>query len=96
MNLHHKIIGNVTAVWNNADCDGDGITNEDENNDGTDVFDSCDGVNASVTLPITTTTDCDGDGSIADDPDNLSPGGACAWGTQNFKLNNSFLARTRL
>ena len=83
-------IGNVTAVWNNADCDGDGITNEDENNDGTDVFDSCDGVNASVTLPITTTTDCDGDGSIADDPDNLSPGGACAWGTQNLSVTTPF------
>ena len=82
----------MTAAWNNTDCDGDGITNEDENNDGTDVFDSCNGVNTSVTLPITTTTDCDGDGSIADDPDNLSPGGACSWGTQKFKFNNAFLA----
>ena len=83
-------IANVTAAWNTADCDGDGITNEDENNDSTDVFDSCDGVNASVTLPITTTTDCDGDGSIADDPDNLSPGGACTWGTQNLSSTTPF------
>ena len=85
-----QVIGNVTAAWNNADCDGDGITNENENTDGTDEFDSCSGVNASVTLPITTTTDCDGDGSIADDPDNLSPGGACVWGTQNIGLTTPF------
>ncbi|MDC1011789.1 gliding motility-associated C-terminal domain-containing protein [Flavobacteriaceae bacterium] len=85
-----QVIGNVTAAWNNADCDGDGITNEDENTDGTDEFDSCNGVNGSVTLPITTTTDCDGDGSIGDDPDNLSPGGACSWGTQDLSLTTPF------
>jgi gliding motility-associated-like protein len=87
-----QVIGNVTAAWNNADCDGDGIANSRENTDGTDEFDSCSGNVGSVTLPVTTTTDCDGDGSLpADgDTDNLSPGGACVWGTQNLSLTSPF------
>ena len=76
-----SIIGNVTAAWNNADCDGDGITNENENTDGTDEFDSCNGNNFSY-FTYNYYYDCDGDGSIGDDPDNLSPGGACSWGTK--------------
>jgi hypothetical protein len=28
-----QAILNVTDAWNNADCDGDGITNEKENTD---------------------------------------------------------------
>ncbi len=35
------------------DCDGDGVTNEDECADGTDPLDPCDYVDTSITLPVT-------------------------------------------
>jgi len=35
------------------DCDGDGVTNEDECGDGTDPLDPCDYKDTSITLPVT-------------------------------------------
>ncbi|WP_431111635.1 hypothetical protein, partial [Winogradskyella poriferorum] len=48
-----------------ADCDGDGVTNEDENEDGTDPNVSCDFNLESQTVDTSSTwnmEDCDGDG----------------------------------
>ncbi|MEC3966016.1 hypothetical protein VM932_11070, partial [Muricauda sp. SYSU M86414] len=51
--------------WKKADCDGDGVANEDEKEDGTDPFDPCDYNPESVSLTQTgdyLEADCDGDG----------------------------------
>jgi gliding motility-associated-like protein len=51
--------------WNDADCDGDGVTNGDEILDGTDPLNTCDFVLSSQTVPPIQTwndIDCDGDG----------------------------------
>ena len=52
-------------AWNNADCDGDGVTNGQEIIDGTDPTESCDSKPINVTLPFSASFlagDCDGDG----------------------------------
>ena len=56
-----------SAAWNNADCDGDGVTNGTEITNGTDPKDGCSYNAASVTLARSAAwnaTDCDGDGVI--------------------------------
>ncbi|MEZ4858823.1 MAG: thrombospondin type 3 repeat-containing protein [Flavobacteriaceae bacterium] len=40
-----------SQVWNDTDCDGDGVTNGDEVADGTDPLDQCDLVWTSQTVP---------------------------------------------
>ena len=45
-----------------VDTDGDGVSDADEIIDGTDPTDDCSYLEASVTLPVTSTGDCDGDG----------------------------------
>ena len=64
-----------------ADCDGDGVDNEDENTDGTDPQDPCSYNPDSVTLDQSgdyLTVDCDGDGvtngdELTDNTDPLDP-----------------------
>ncbi|HUH45936.1 MAG TPA: gliding motility-associated C-terminal domain-containing protein, partial [Arenibacter sp.] len=54
-----------TGDYLTADCDGDGVTNEKEKEDGTDPLDPCEFVLAHQTLPTTADwneLDCDGDG----------------------------------
>ncbi|MDL5515113.1 hypothetical protein QSE00_25115, partial [Arenibacter sp. M-2] len=51
--------------WDEADCDGDGVTNGDEKEDGTDPLDPCDYNPEHITLAQSgdyLTVDCDGDG----------------------------------
>ncbi|MBO0331722.1 gliding motility-associated C-terminal domain-containing protein, partial [[Muricauda] lutisoli] len=59
-----------------SDCDGDGVTNEDETEDGTDPLDPCDYNPDSVTLPQSAewdSLDCDDDGNPNEtDPDPLT------------------------
>lgn len=53
------------ATWNNADCDGDGVTNSKEKQDGTDFNNPCESKPSHVTLPFSAiflAGDCDGDG----------------------------------
>jgi gliding motility-associated-like protein len=45
-----------------GDCDGDGVTNGDEQIDTTDPLDDCDYQTSSITVTVTSTSDCDGDG----------------------------------
>ena len=54
-----------SSAWNNADCDGDGVTNEQELMDGTDPLDFCSFNANSQTIPPSdawNNGDCDGDG----------------------------------
>jgi len=59
-------LANVTAEWNDLDCDGDGVSNGQEILDGTDPLDNCDYDPANQDYTITTMDyqdgDCDGDG----------------------------------
>ncbi|GER60965.1 hypothetical protein ULMA_30730 [Patiriisocius marinus] len=55
----------VTNDWPTSDCDGDGVTNEQEIIDGTDPTEVCDFVDTNMTLPPSAEwnmLDCDGDG----------------------------------
>jgi gliding motility-associated-like protein len=59
-----------TEAWNLLDCDGDGVTNEDEVTDGTDPLDPCDFEPSSITLAQGgdfLVADCDGDGVTNED-----------------------------
>ncbi|MDT0556987.1 DUF7507 domain-containing protein, partial [Patiriisocius hiemis] len=55
-------------IWQAADCDGDGVTNGDEDTAGTEPYDPCDPTQApgytgyDITNPIWQAADCDGDG----------------------------------
>ncbi|MEW2921615.1 gliding motility-associated C-terminal domain-containing protein, partial [Muricauda sp. ANG21] len=64
------------------DCDGDGVTNEDEKEDGTDPLDPCDYNPDSITLPQSgdyLEADCDGDGVTNEDEieDGTDPNDPC-------------------
>jgi hypothetical protein len=58
------------AVWQAADCDGDGVTNGTENTNGTDPYNPCNPsqpigyTGYDITNTIWQTADCDGDGVI--------------------------------
>ncbi|MCK0192863.1 gliding motility-associated C-terminal domain-containing protein, partial [Arenibacter sp. F20364] len=59
-----------STEWKNADCDGDGVTNEKEKEDGTDPLDPCDFVLAHQNCSPSTewkNADCDGDGVTNED-----------------------------
>ena len=58
------------AVWQAGDCDGDGVTNGGEDNDGTDPKDDCSFLTGSISITVTSTGDCDGDGVTNADEDN--------------------------
>ncbi|MCO4822260.1 MAG: gliding motility-associated C-terminal domain-containing protein, partial [Flavobacteriaceae bacterium] len=53
----------ATCTWDvsislTSDCDGDGVTDFDEFNDGTDNLDPCSFLSTSISLPVTAATDC--------------------------------------
>ncbi|MEZ4970093.1 MAG: thrombospondin type 3 repeat-containing protein [Flavobacteriaceae bacterium] len=53
-----------SSAWKNADCDGDGVTNGKEKEDGTDSLDPCDFVLAHQNCSPSSAwknADCDGD-----------------------------------
>jgi hypothetical protein len=52
----------TNPIWANADCDGDGVININEDTDVTDPYDPCSLMLASVSQNATDTGDCDGDG----------------------------------
>ena len=52
----------TNPIWANDDCDGDGVINVDEDTDGTDPYNACSLMLASVSQNATSTSDCDGDG----------------------------------
>ncbi|WP_187270987.1 hypothetical protein [Neolewinella aurantiaca] len=52
----------TNPIWGSADCDGDGVTNADEDADTTSPYDACSLVLSSVSMHATSTGDCDGDG----------------------------------
>ena len=61
----NQVIANVTANWNDVDCDGDGVPNGQEITDGTAPQNPCEFNIASITLVQSSTwndMDCDGDG----------------------------------
>ncbi|MFZ9982314.1 MAG: gliding motility-associated C-terminal domain-containing protein, partial [Cyclobacteriaceae bacterium] len=60
-----SVANTSNAVWRAADCDGDGVTNGKETDDGTDPKNLCDYVTASQTGATSQAwkdADCDGDG----------------------------------
>ncbi len=78
-----QVLADATMTWNNADCDGDGVTNLKEvdpnetgfvDPNGTNPNDPCDFVVADITLPITSGADCDGDGVLNVDEINSGTG----------------------
>ncbi len=55
----------VSNTWNLADCDGDGVTNQDESNNFTNPLDPCDYLTSLQTVSTSNAwnnLDCDGDG----------------------------------
>ncbi len=80
----NQVLADALASWNDADCDGDGVTNQDEvdpDNDGTagpnatDPNDACSLTLADVSVTATSTGDCDGDGVPDADEINSTGGG---------------------
>src|SRR5690606_16438284 len=73
--LAHQTVP-TTTDWNEMDCDGDGVPNDKEKEDGTDPLDPCSYNPASVTLPPSKEweeLDCDDDGNPnGTDPDPLT------------------------
>ncbi|AEH01005.1 gliding motility-associated C-terminal domain-containing protein [Lacinutrix sp. 5H-3-7-4] len=59
-------INNTSTTWLGIDCDGDGVSNGTEINDGTDPLDTCSYLESSQDISIVTAewedADCDGDG----------------------------------
>jgi gliding motility-associated-like protein len=77
-----------------ADCDGDGVTNEKEKEDGTDPLDTCDFVLAHQTVTPSSTwndTDCDGDGVTNEDEkeDGTDPLDPCDYNPESVTLTPS-------
>ena len=72
----------VSNTWNNADCDGDGVINQNEKNDFTNPLNPCDFLIGSQTIlpnDIWNNLDCDGDGVTNGDEinDNTNPKFSC-------------------
>jgi hypothetical protein len=70
----------TNPIWANADCDGDGVINVNEDTDATDPYDSCSLTLASVSQNATDTGDCDGDGVTNADEINGSDGDFSTFG----------------
>ena len=75
---------NPSEDWNALDCDGDGVTNDDEVTDGTDPLDPCSYNPDSITVAQSDdylATDCDGDGVTNGDEntDNTDPLDPCSF-----------------
>ena len=77
----------TNPIWANADCDGDGVINVNEDTDGTDPYDSCSLMLASVSQDATDTGDCDGDGVTNADEINGSDGNFSTVGDNTDQLD---------
>ncbi|WP_243643592.1 HYR-like domain-containing protein [Tenacibaculum sp. M341] len=84
------------AIWQTADCDGDGVTNEVESLDGTNPLDGCSFEVSSQDVDETTfeweALDCDGDGlsngdEIDEETDPLNPDSDGDGLTDNEEVN---------
>ena len=80
-----------TGDYLTADCDGDGVTNGDEEEDGTDPQDACDFVLDSQTVTPDSTwnaSDCDGDGVTNEDEknDGTDPLDPCSYNPDSITL----------
>jgi len=83
--------GTPDYLDNDTDTDGDGVTDEDEETDGTDPTDPCDFIEEHITQPQTgdyLTADCDGDGVTNEDEkeDGTDPFDPCDYNPESVTL----------
>ena len=78
----------TTPFWRGLDCDGDGVTNGNEINDGTDPQNACDYTYSSISLTVSATNDCDGDGVGNDQEalDGTDPDDVCSYVSSSVSL----------
>jgi len=94
-------VGPCSVLDPAKDCDGDGVTNGNENQDGTDPNNACDFNLASATLtqsPDWSDTDCDGDGvSNANEvTDGTDPKDACDFLSTSISLEVTVICEVEL
>ena len=79
---------NVSPIWDNLDCDGDGVLNGDERIDNTDPRNPCSYNIDSITVSVTALIDCDGDGVLdtTERLDNTNPFNSCSLNITNITL----------
>ena len=78
----------LTTFWQGLDCDGDGVTNGNEVNDGTNPQNACDYTYSSISVTVSATDDCDGDGVGNDQEalDGTDPDDVCSYISSSVSL----------